>query len=127
MKSKKANLLTENLVFIILNVSFFVILLVFVYIQSSSIHLDEERIAKQITLIIDSAREDTLVKINFGDFLKRVEKNGVSSINAIKIDNDKNLVIVKGDKNSFYEYAFFNNLSVEYKLENKVLVMEFKK
>ena len=52
MMNKKANILTENLIFIILNLVFFASMVGFIYLQSSSIHLTEESTAKKIALDI---------------------------------------------------------------------------
>jgi cell division protein FtsL len=43
---KGSELLSENVIFIILNVVFISIIILFVYLQSSSIHLMEEETAK---------------------------------------------------------------------------------
>jgi hypothetical protein len=49
-KSKKGNLLTENVVFIILNLAFLECSSVFIYIQSSSTHYSEQATAKEIAI-----------------------------------------------------------------------------
>ena len=61
---KKANILTENLVFIILNLAFIALLLTFVYTKTGSSAVLEEKYAKQIALIIDSAKPPMEVKLN---------------------------------------------------------------
>ena len=48
MKNKKAGILHENVIFIILNVVFFSMMLVFIYLQTSSVHLMEEETAKKL-------------------------------------------------------------------------------
>lgn len=106
--NKKADILHEHVIFIVLNVVFFAIMLVFIYLQSSSVHLMEEETAKQIALLIDVAKPGTDIEINLNDFFEKAEKNGINRLNSIEIDKDKNLVIVRGNKDSFYEYGYFN-------------------
>ena len=113
-RNKKAEILTEQVIFIILNIAFFAILLSFIYIQGDSVHWAEEDTAKQIALLIDAARPGTEIKVNVEDFIKKAGKKGVNEQQAIFIDKEKNIVRVKGDVDSFYEYIFFNDVKVSY-------------
>jgi len=123
-KFKKGNLLTENLVFILLNLAFFGMLVGFIYLQSSSTHLQEQGTAKQIALILDVAKPNTIIELNLEDFFVKSDKEGISRQNAIMIDNEKNLVIVRGSKNSFYDYSFFNEgILVSYVINGNSIVM----
>ncbi len=123
-KSKKGNLLTENVVFIILNLAFFGMLVGFIYIQSSSTHLSEQATAKEIALIIDVARPGTMVELNLEDFFIKCDKEGISRQNSINIDNEKNLVIVRGSQDSFFDYGFFNeNIRVSSVVNGDRLIM----
>jgi len=125
MKNKKANILTENVIFIILNIVFFSVMILFIHVQSSSIHLMEEETAKQIALMIDVAKPGTEIEINLKDFFDKAKKEGVVEGNAIKIDNEKNLVIIHGSKDSFYEYGFFNGgVDISYNVKNNFLFLE---
>ena len=108
MISKRGEILQENVIFIVLNVVFFSIMLLFIYLQSSSVHLMEEETAKQIALIIDAVKPGTILEINLKDFFEKAEKNGVSRLKSIEIDKENNLVIVRGDEDSFFEYGYFN-------------------
>jgi len=126
LKNKKAEILTENIVFIVLNVTFFSVMILFVYLQGSSVHLKEEETAKQIALLIDAAKPQTTIEINLGNFFAKAEKEGVSKENSIRIDNDNNLVIVRGSEKSFYEYSYFNNVNVEYNLKENELILIIK-
>ncbi len=105
----KAEILHENVIFIILNVVFFSVMLVFIYLQSSSVHLMEEETAKQVTLLIDAAKPGTDISIYLKDFFKEAEENGVERVRSIEIDKEKNLVVVRGSDKSFYEYGYFND------------------
>lgn len=124
--NKKADLLHEHVIFIVLNVVFFSVMLLFIYIQGSSVHLIEEETAKQIALLIDAAKPGTTIEINLKDLFAEAEKEGISKENSVKIDNDKNLVIVKGSEKSFYEYSYFNDVDVERNLKGDYLMLVIK-
>lgn len=126
MKNKRGTLLEENVVFIILNIVFLSMMISFIYLQSSSIHLEEEINAKKIALIIESSKPGTEIKINFKDFFQKAGENGISKENSIEIDNDKNLIIFRGSQKSFFDYHFFNNVDVQYKIEEDFLVLMIK-
>ena len=119
MMNKKAGILHENVIFIVLNVVFFSIMLLFIYLQGSSVHLMEEGAAKQIALLVDTAKSGTEIEINFGNFFAKAESNGIIKERSIEIDNNKNLIIVRGSKDSFYEYSYFNDVDVEYNVDVK--------
>ena len=123
---KRAEILQENVVFIVLNVAFFSILILFIYSQGSSVHLKEEETAKQIALLIDASKPRTHMEINIADFLKKLDKNGISKEKSIEIDNIKNLVIVRGSKDSFYEYSYFNDVDVEYNFKENYIILVVK-
>jgi hypothetical protein len=123
---KKGQILTENIVFIVLNVTFFSIMILFVSLQSSSVHLKEEETAKQIALLIDASKPETIIEVNLKDFFAKAEKEGISKENSIKIDNYNNIVIAKGSEKSFYEYSYFNEVNVEYNLKGDDLILIIK-
>lgn len=125
-KNKKADILHEHVIFIILNVVFFSVMLLFIYLQGSSIHLKEEETAKQIALLIDISKPETEIEINLKDLFAKAGKEGISKENSVKIDNDKNLVIIKGSEKSFYEYSYFNNVDVAYNFNGDYLVLFIK-
>ena len=124
LKNKKADILHENVIFIILNVVFFSMMLVFIYLQGSSVHLAEEETAKQISLLIDASRPNTVLEINLEKLFLEAEKEGINRENVVNIDETKNLVIVRASENSFYEYSYFNDVYVLDKIEGDSLVLE---
>ncbi|MDD5191842.1 MAG: hypothetical protein PHH54_04170 [Candidatus Nanoarchaeia archaeon] len=120
-KNKKAELLQENVIFIVLNVAFFSIMILFLYLQSSSIHIKEEETAKQIALLIDASKPGSEIELNLENFFEKIKINKERSIT---IDNNKNIVVVRGTENSLYEYSYFNEVNVEYNLkENKLILI----
>jgi len=107
--NKRAEILHEHVIFIVLNIVFFSVMLLFIYLQGSSVHLIEEETAKGIALLIDVAKPGTTVELNLKEFFEKAEKNGISRDKIIEIDKEKNLVIVRGSEDSFYEYGYFND------------------
>lgn len=121
---KGSELLSENVIFVILNVIFLSVIILFVYLQSSSVHLMEEETAKQIALMIDIAKPGTTIEMNVESLMNKAEGKEVSRNAVVKIDNDNNLVIVRGSKDSYYEYSYFNDVDVKYTFEGNYLKMD---
>jgi len=122
--NKKADLLHENLIFIVLNVIFFVMMILFVQMKGSAIHIAEEETAKQIALIIDVAKPGTDLEINLKDFFEKAEAKGMKRDKSVRIDNEKNLVVVKGSEDSFYDYSYFNDVNVKFNFKDDYLILE---
>jgi hypothetical protein len=122
--NKKASFLHENLIFIILNVMFFVIMLLFVTMKGSEIHLAEEEVSKQIALLIDVSKSGTRLEINLQEFFEKAESKGMRRERTIKIDNEDNFVKVIGSEDTFYEYSYFNDVDINFNFEGDYLILE---
>jgi hypothetical protein len=122
--NKKADLLHENLIFIILNVIFFVMMILFVTLKGSAIHIAEEEIAKQIALLIDVSKPGTDLEINLQDFFEKAESKDMRRERTVIIDNQKNIVIVKGSPDSFYDYSYFNDVNINFNFKGDYLILE---
>lgn len=103
-----SSLLVENVVFIILNVVFLSILIVFIFNQSSSGRVLEESYAKEIALIADYAKPEMIIKIDLRKGFDLAEKNGVDFGDVLKVDG--NVVFVKLSSEGGYSYSFFNEV-----------------
>lgn len=128
-KSKKATILVENLVFIILNLLFITILILFLLKQGGGAIVLEQSYAKQIALIIDSAKPGMIIKLNMQDALELADENGVDIKDIVKISNKDNLVTVKLNRESGYSYHYFNDVYIpfsRYVEEEKMFVMIIK-
>lgn len=104
---KKGELLIENAVFIILNLVFLSILVVFLINQGSGASLMEDAYSKQIALLIDSARPGMIIKLNMEDGFEVAEKNGLDFKDCVKI-NGNSVFVAFGEKGG-KEYSFFND------------------
>ena len=121
MKNKIADILHETVIFVILNLLFFGIIIGFIYLQSSPLHLQEQQVSKQIALIIDSSKPGTEIDLYLNDFFENTADSGIKKERRIVIDNTDNRVIVKGNKDSSYDYGFFNEVNVQYSVEGDYL------
>lgn len=105
---KRGSILTENVIFLVLNVSFFIILAVFLFRQGGGAFM-EQAYAKQIALSLDSAKPGMEILID-------IEK-GANSDKEWFSQNFKNSVTISGNvvkvtfsKNGGYSYSFFNKV-----------------
>ena len=61
---KRGNILTENVIFLILNLAFLAILVVFILKQGAGAVVLEQSYAKQIALLIDGARPGMVIELD---------------------------------------------------------------
>lgn len=110
--SKRGNILTENIIFIVLNLIFVTILTLFLFSRMGSGAVLEEKYAKQIALILDSAKPGMIIHLNMEDAIESAEEElGESQIGNI-VSIDGNIVTVKLQDGSGYSYSFFNDAEV---------------
>ena len=107
---KRGTILVENIIFIILNLLFISILVLFIFRQGNGAIVLEQSYAKNIALLIDSAKPVTEIKLNMDDAMALAEKNGIKREDIVKITG--NLITVKLSTNGGYQYSFFNNVDV---------------
>jgi len=106
--SKKGTILIENIIFIVLNLIFLIILIVFLISRMSNNSVLEEKYAKQIALIIDSAKPTTEIHLNMEDAINKREK-GWNIENIVTISG--NVVTIKLREKGGYSYSFFNDVN----------------
>jgi len=100
----------ENVVFIILNVLFLTILILFLARQGQGAIVLEQSYAKQIALLIDSAKPGMTIILDMGKAKDLAEKNGLEFKDIVtKTDN---IITVKLSEKGGYSYSFFNDVDV---------------
>jgi len=109
--NKKGNILTENIIFIILNLVFLSILVVFLFSKMGSAAILEEKYAKQIALILDSAEPGMTIHLNMKDAIKIAKKENRDLNNIISIQD--NVVNVQLREKGGYSYSFFNDIDFD--------------
>ncbi|MBW6442617.1 hypothetical protein K0A97_02440 [Patescibacteria group bacterium] len=110
-KKKGAELLIEDTVFIILNIVFISLLIVFVFSKTGSGANLEEIYSKKIALMIDAAEPGMQIYLNMEDAIKIAEKEKVDLNEGVVTIKD-NIVTVKLREKGGYSYSFFNDVSV---------------
>ena len=110
-KSEKAEILVENIIFILLNIIFISILIFFLFKQSSGAALLEQTYSKQIALMIDSAKPVMEIKLNMEKMQNIAEKNKVDFKEVVSITG--NVVNIKLSQKTGYEYSFFNDVEAK--------------
>mgnify|MGYP001613577595 CR=1 FL=1 len=85
LKNKKGNILTENIIFIVLNLVFITILLIFLFTKTGSAAVLEEKYAKQIALLIDASEPVMAIHLKMEDAIKAAEKENFHIDQIVKI------------------------------------------
>ena len=107
---KKGSVLVENVIFIILNIAYLSILIFFLSKQGSGVIVLEQSYAKNIALLIDSAKPVMEMKLNMEDAINLAQKNGVNKEDIVRVD--ENIVTVKLTPKGGYGYSFFNEVDI---------------
>lgn len=107
-KEKRGNIMTENIIFIVLNLVFLTILLVFLFSKTGDAAVLEEKYAKQIALAIDAAEPVMTINLKMQDAINEAEKNNFPVNDIVTITG--NIVTVKLREKGGYSYSFFNDV-----------------
>lgn len=110
IRGKKGDILIGDVIFLVLNLIFLSILIIFVISKTNDASLLEEKYAKEITLIIDSAKPIMAIHLNMKDAIDKATANSQDISKIVKING--NVVTVKLKEKGEYSYSFFNNVSV---------------
>jgi len=107
---KRGTILVENIIFIILNLIFLTVLILFLIKQGSGAIVLEQAYSKQIAMLADSAKPVMLIKMDMDKGKTIAENNGIDFNDVVKING--NVVRVKLTEKGGYSYAFFNDVDV---------------
>jgi hypothetical protein len=107
--SKRGEILVENVIFIVLNLMFLSILILFVMTKAGSVAVLEEKASKKIALIIDSARPGMQLELDMKKEFKKAEKEGFAG-KIVNVEDGKVFVRLKDDGG--YSYSYFNDVEV---------------
>ena len=113
-RGKKGNILTENIIFIVLNLAFITIFLLFLFSKTSGTAVLEEKYAKQIALMIDAAEPGMIIHLNMEDTIEKAVENKINPSNSVSITG--NVVTIKLSEkgsNPKSSYSFFNDVEVD--------------
>ncbi len=117
IRDKKGDVLVGEVIFLVLNLVFLSILIIFVISKTNDSALLEEKYAKQIALIIDSAKPGMIIHINMEDAIKKAqgEKQDIADI----VRKNDNVITIKLKEKGDYSYSFFNDVGVNVYLDTE--------
>lgn len=127
MKKRAEAELLETIVFIILNLIFFIIMIAFVYNSGTQTFVHEQSYAKQIAILIDNARPDMVVMMNIEEILPIADKNNKNINNVFSVDEKTNEIKVNLKNTGGYSYKYFSDNSVKLSVQNKWLLISIGK
>lgn len=107
--NKKGDLLTGEVIFLILNVIILAILVIFVLSKTNGTALAEEQYAKEIALMMDSAKPGMIIHLNMEDAINKAKSENQDPSKIVRIED--NIVTVKLRDQGGYSYSFFNSVN----------------
>ncbi len=110
ISAKKGDILIGDVIFLVLNLIFITILILFVVNKTDDPAKYEEKYAKQIALMIDSAKPGMVLVFNMKDAVEIAVKNGVRLDKIVAING--NIITVDLRGKGGYSYSFFNDVDV---------------
>jgi len=111
MRGKRgANILIENIIFIVLNLVFLSILVLFLFLKMGSAAVLEEKYSKQIAMIIDSAKPEMEIYFDMEEGIEKA-KDKVGEREIVSIQD--NVVTVRLREKGGYSYSFFNDVEID--------------
>ena len=108
IKNKRGDILIGDVIFLVLNLIFLSILIIFVISKTNDASRLEEQYAKQIALIIDSAKPGMTIHLDMKDAVKKAINENQNLAKMVRIDG--NIVTVKLKDKGEYSYSFFNDV-----------------
>lgn len=114
--NKKADtIVLETTIFIVLNILFIVLLLIFVYSSGKGAFVYEEVYAKQIALLIDNAKPNMTIGMDIEKLVKIAESNGKAIDKIVSIDEKENKVIVSLSNKGGHSFQYFSDYDIEFR------------
>lgn len=108
LANKRGNILTQNIIFIVLNLVFLTILVIFLFSKTGTAAVLEEKHAKEIALILDSVEPGMTIFLNMENAIKIANKENRNLDEVVSVQD--NIVTVQLREKGSYSYSFFNNL-----------------
>jgi hypothetical protein len=126
LKNKKAKIVIETLIFLILNLVFFIIMLFFAYSSGDREFVYEQTLAKEIALIIDNAKPGMIVSLDITKYIEIAEKNNQPIEKIVKLNKEENKVEVNLKQKGGYNYQFFSDYETSVETEKNLLLIYIK-
>jgi len=116
MRGKKADtVVLETTIFLVLNIVFVALLLIFVYTAKEGAFIYEQIYAKQIALLIDNAEPNMTVGLDIGKAVEIAKKNNKPLDEIVMLDNNENKVTVSLSSRGGHSFRYFSDYDIEVK------------
>ncbi len=119
-KLNKRGDILMNVMFITLNLLFFLTMALFVHRAASSAFVYEEAYAKKIALILNRAESGMEIELDISDLVNVALKNKIDPTKIqeiIKIDSDNGTIMVKAKPEGGFVYPYYSDLEFN---ENRI-------
>lgn len=123
LNKRGQDLTISILIFILLNIAFFSMMMLFVQRVSSDALIYEEAYAKKIGLILNRAEPGMEFTINITKLIKTALKNNIGPgeiSEIIQIDTEKGIVKVKAKKEGGFNYNYFSKINLDQTAESPI-------
>ncbi len=110
IRNRRGDILIGDVIFLILNLIFLAILIIFVVSKTSNVSGMEQQYAKQIALTLDAAKPGMTIHLNMEDAIKKAQDENQDISKIVK--KDGNVITVKLRDKGGYSYSFFNDIDV---------------
>ncbi len=124
MNKKADTIVLETIIFIVLNLIFFVAMLWFVYGSGKGAFIYEQVYAKQIALLIDDAKPNMTLGLNIEKGIEIAEENGKSVEKIVSIDDKEKKVIVSLSDKGGYVFQYFSDYNIETRITENYLTIK---
>jgi hypothetical protein len=112
-KKGSSNVVFPPVIFLVLNLAFIALLLVFIFRSSGGGLVYEQAYAKEIALLIDEASSGMEIFVNIDKGLELAEKNGKDKNRIVSVDSSESKVIVDLFGKGGYSYKYFSDYRVD--------------
>jgi uncharacterized protein YigE (DUF2233 family) len=119
-KRAEAGLL-ETIVFLILNIAFFGVMMIFAYNSGSQSFIYEQAYAKQLALLVDNAKPDMVVMVNIDELIPITLKKNKDINKVFSVDEKTNEIRVNLNQKGGYGYKYFSDNSVKLEVKENYL------
>jgi len=125
-KNKKAKIVMETLIFLVLNLVFFVVMLIFAYSSGDREFVYEQTLSKEIALIIDNSKPTMIISLDISKYIEIAEKNKQPIEKIVKLNKEENRVGVNLKQKGGSSYQYFSDSNVSIELEKNLLLIYIK-
>ncbi len=109
LKQKRGiGMIGETVVFILVNLAVIIVLLLAISRIDTSSTLTEQAYAKQTALLINGAKQGTIITEDITELYQIAQRNGIAP--TITIDCEKNEIFIKATNGPGYKHVFFTKL-----------------